>query len=72
MEVFTMPKLQMTTTTNVKKCDGAYVGTMKELPIVVQADNMDELKREIVSTFALYVEHHQDELAKNMLVKATV
>ena len=72
MEVYTMTKLKMTTTINVKECDGAYVGTMKELPIVVQADSMEELKKELTSTFVLYIQYHQDEFAKNILVKAAV
>ena len=66
-----MTNFNLATTIDVKECNGAYVGIVKELPIVVQANSIDELKEKISGAFALYIHHHQDEFTASMEIKVT-
>ncbi|MDE0089741.1 MAG: hypothetical protein OXP12_00005 [Thaumarchaeota archaeon] len=60
----------ITTTINVKKHDDMYVGIFKELPIVVQGDNIDDFKEKITEALVVYMQHHQDEFIKHIPMKA--
>ena len=65
-----MTNFEIAITAKVKKCDNVYIGTVKELPIIVQADSMNKLKENVSGALAVYIQHHQDEFAESIQVKA--
>lgn len=60
MEAVTKRKGTITFTVKVIPCeDGGYVGSVVELPVVVQVDNMSELDDYIVMGIKEYAMHNQ-------------
>lgn len=56
----TVTKAAITLTVKIIHCKGGgYVGSMQEIPIVVQADSMKELNEELAGCLRAYIKHQQ-------------
>ena len=54
---------------DVTKDDGMFVGVVKELPIVIQAQNKTRLKTQVKEAIHLYALHHTSELVDKLQIK---
>ena len=56
----TVTKAEITLTVKIIHCKGGgYVGSMQEIPIVVQADNIKELNDKLAGGLREHIVHHQ-------------
>lgn len=53
----------------VSSRDGGYVGFMQEIPIVVQADTMEEVSVRMNECLSEYVEHESFEAIPHSMIK---
>lgn len=68
----TMNKVTLDIAIGFQKCDdGGVIAKVDPYPIVLQADDMDQLKRRVAEAIPLYLMHHPDELIKHIPTKIT-